>query len=269
LNETCRRYRERLLLEGLRDPAGSASDGHALACEPCRRFREAEREVAALLRSHRERTASTALRERVAAALEAEPGQDRRQWRRRRAMRVAAGAAALLLVLAGIGAAWLWARARGQRAVATAELMIEDHLNYARRADRLELAAAETDPLCAFFEREIGVAVRLPALPGATLVGGRRCHLGPRRAALAFYELRAARTAPADLAEPLSLFAFEVAGEDWSALEPVVLSGGRSVRCHMNRGVSVLVWEERGLVYALAGALPLEVLGRLLPALGS
>lgn len=81
-----------------------------------------------------------------------------------------------------------------------------------------------------------------------------------RPAALVFYQRDSAEADP----EPLSLFVFETAGEDFSAMDELDgLPGKRT--CHRaSRGVGIIVWEERGLVYALTAALETEQLGALL-----
>ena len=82
-------------------------------------------------------------------------------------------------------------------------------------------------------------------------MGARRCSLDGRPTALVFYALRDPSGDGPDIA---SLFAFEGHGEDWSAMRR--LPGGNRVLCHAHRkGVSVLVWERMGLVYALATGL--------------
>src|SRR6266704_1431641 len=84
-------------------------------CEDCRRFRDLETQTAEKLRRARPRwTASVALRERVAIAL---------------------------------FLAWRGADAGRSRAQATAELLVADHLRFARTPDRLQVATSSPSEL--------------------------------------------------------------------------------------------------------------------------
>lgn len=260
LPNACRAYRRSLLIDGL---AGLAlAHDHPEACSECRQFRDAERAVSAAIHDGRPRwVASVALRERIVAAVEAE--RHRADPRRRRSRRVAlqvavgafAAAAAIVVYLA-------WPRGADPQAEAhaLAELLVDDHLQFEARRDRLELATSSPVELQAWFQREVAIAPRLPKLGGASLTGGRSCRIGGRPAALAFYQ-----TSPADLApEPLSLFVFAAGDEDWSAMHEVPgLAGKRMCRYH-ERGIGLLIWQERGLVYAVAGALDPDALRALL-----
>lgn len=264
--ESCRAYRHALLV-GAPRPDG---DDHAAGCPDCCRFRDVELGTADAIRAGRPTwTASSSLRERVAIALEAErqaagrsmPARGASRRSRRRVLMIAGGvlaaaAAAALVVAVRAG------RADGQQlAHEMAEALVDDHLKYARRADRLQLAATSPPALETFFEQELQLAAKLPVLGDARLVGGRRCKLRGRPAALAFYD---AARADHPAGDPISLFVFESRGEDWSRMKEIPgLRGKRTCR-HHERGVGLVIWEERGLVYAMAGALEADELGRLL-----
>jgi hypothetical protein len=245
----CREFRRAFLLEG-NEEWGS----HAESCADCRAFVDAERKAAELLRAHGQRErAPLHLRERVAAVLDGEAGRRARGLRRRRVI----GAAAALAALGAVAAWAVVSRLDGDgrhRAHETMALVAEDFLEYAPMGKaRLQIESGDAAAVERFFAERVRLAAKVPPLKGLTLVGGRRCAVGGRPAALAFLERRAKEGA-----EHYGLFVFEPRGEDWSAMPEVPNLGGRRA-CHQSkRGVTILVWEERGLVYALAGALEIE-----------
>lgn len=147
-----------------------------------------------------------------------------------------------------------------QRAHSTAEFLVDDHLKYARRDARTQLATSSPAELQSWFEHQVELAAKLPELRGARLIGGRRCKVQGRPAALAFYEKTGT---DGRASEPLSLFVFEPGGEDWSEMEEVPGLHGKRLCRHHQRGVGLLIWEERGLVYAVAGALEADELRTL------
>lgn len=246
MNQGCHDFRSAFLVS---DGGGSA-DSHLASCDDCRAFVRTEQATKGMLRAHAPRwSASIELRERLTTILEKERrvGPARRQVRRRA---LVAGAVACV-VAAAIGT-WRWGgeHAGRQRAHAVTDLVVEDFLKYSTLgAEKFQISSADPATVEVFFREELQLAAKVPRFHGAALIGGRRCSLAGRPAALMFLERRNA-SAPA----PLSLFVFESGGEDWSAMEEVPGLTGRRA-CHRSqRGVGVLVWEERGLVYALVGA---------------
>ncbi|MBI3184162.1 MAG: hypothetical protein HYZ28_18675 [Myxococcales bacterium] len=248
VNRRCREFRRAFLLAGEGTHAGS----HPGACAECRAFVDAERSVGGLLRSHAPRwRASDQLRRRVEAVLH--------RHRSRRLLQRRALLAASIALVAGGGLGWWWLRADGTaRARAACDLMAEDFLKYAPRgAEKLQVSSASAAVVEAFFAEELRLGARVPRLSEAVVLGGRRCNLGGRPAALIFLE----REGPAGH-QPLSLFAFEPRGEDWTSAASA--PGPRPRRFLSSRGVGILVWEERGLTYALAGALDAAELASVL-----
>ncbi len=257
MDPRCHEYRRAVLLGDV----DASSNTHYLACVACRSFEQTERATSAMVRRAAPRWQAPAhLRENLAATLDRE---------RERASRVeslrhlALVAGFTLLLVSGALAIWIGrAETAGQRrAHATTDEIVADFLKYARLGPEGPQILT-TDPAAVerFFAERIRLAAKVPRLSGVTLIGGRQSNLGSRPAALLFFE----QSGP-EGAEPLSLFVFEPQGEDWSHMPEVKgLSGRRT--CHEHKhGVGVLVWEERGLTYALAGALELDQLKGLLP----
>lgn len=222
---------------------------HLRECEACRDFDAAEREVAGLVRRMAARPpAPRALRERLLAALETERGRSRRRWKLGRA-RVAAIAIA---AVAAAASGWMVLQRGASEARRTVEALALDHLRYADEGRGPELASSSPREVAAWLRDQTRLAVTVPKLPGASLLGARRCTVRGRPAALALYRLAGAG-GPGSTA---SLFAFRSGGEDWSRMEAVANSSARRICRAHDRGLSVLVWEERGLTYALVSELP-------------
>jgi anti-sigma factor RsiW len=92
------------------------------------------------------------------------------------------------------------------------------------------------------------IALELPRFAGLAVVGGRKCGLDGRPAALVFLEQNSTSGGRA-----FSLFVFEGRLDaEPSFVTTTDASGGRTARAS-ERGVGMLLWEKRGLVYALAG----------------
>lgn len=266
MRETCKDFR-RSFLQGEIDPN---LDEHTTECPECRHFKDMEHRTIEVVRTGRPRwTASSSLRERVVATLEAEREaghrtNPRRLWTRRNVLLfaglTATAAATVLFVAPGP-----LRNAGHRRAHSTAELLVDDHLKYARRSDHNQLTTSSPAELQGWFEHQVELAAKLPDMHGARLVGGRRCSVQGRPAALAFYEKIGD---DGRRSEPLSLFVFEPRGEDWSEMEEVPGLGGKRLCHHHQRGVGLLIWEERGLVYAVAGALEADELRALVAPTG-
>ena len=258
MNAPCRGYRRAVLLAS---PA-AVDDAHASHCEGCKRWSTSERRAAELVRANRPSwQAPVELRERVTATLEQE--RARKQVRTFLARRLAIGS--LAAVAAGLVIALVVSRhepsgAEGARAAV--DFLVADHLEFARRGpDRLKVASASPTEVQAYFEEHMELAPRIPPLGGARLLGGRRCSLGGNPAALVFYEYVPGE---GDEPESISLFVFEPRGADFAAVGETVQLGERRAVEISQRGVSLLLWEERGLVYALAGAVEAHELRRLI-----
>jgi anti-sigma factor RsiW len=224
---------------------------HLERCEACRRFEAGERSVAAAVRTRSRRDrAPQALRERLVAALEVErgrpPGGRRRSWKA-----VAVGAAASLLAVAAfilIGTVDGTAEAR--RTVAA---LAADHMEYAAGGP-MELASSSPAEVAEWLRARTRLAVTVPVPPGAQILGARRCRLRGRPAALVSYRLP---PSGADAAgSTASLFVFRSAGEEWSSMETLAEHRPKRICRAHDRGLSVLVWEERGLTYAFVTEIP-------------
>ena len=258
MDASCQEYRRAVLL----GEVDALSSTHALTCVACRSFEEAERATSAMVRRAAPQWQTPAhLRENLAATLDRERERAARVVSVRRLALVAG--LAVLLVSGGLAIWSARAETAGQRrAHATTDEIVADFLKYAHLGpEGLQILTRDPAAVERFFAERLRLATKVPRLSGVTLIGGRQDDLGGRPAALLLFE----QSKPEGDAEPLSLFVFEPQGEDWSRMPEVKGRSGRRT-CHEHKhGVGVLVWEERGLTYALAGALELDQLKGVLP----
>ncbi|MEE9217769.1 MAG: hypothetical protein V3U98_01740 [Acidobacteriota bacterium] len=253
----------RLIVQGRAEEAAVAE--HLRGCEPCRAFSSSEEEIAELCRRGAARhTAPAALRDRVEKLLAAEQPRERSAVPRRRVAGALIGgagkwlsvAAVLVAVVTVVTIAYFRYQGRASAHLAVGQIA-RDYIAYASRPDRAEIVSSSHGEIEKWLKARVRLAVRVPSLPGARLVGARRCTFGERVAALVFYELQEERGDTGDL---VSLYVFEGRGEDWSGM-PTLAETARQHFCRTHiQGVSVLVWEHLGLTYALASQLEDEEL---------
>ncbi len=129
-------------------------------------------------------------------------------------------------------------------------LFVLDHMEYAQRQEVAELKTGDLEELDEWFKPRLPFTPQLPALP-ASLEGGRLCHIGEERVALAFYNWNGNR---------ISLFVGDARRFDASSIAG--LSGPDPARISFGaeRGHSAAVWTKSGLTYVIVAACPEEEL---------
>jgi hypothetical protein len=241
--EDCRSFRRALLVSG---PA-AAGEAHPRSCPACAAFRDGElASSTAIRRSLRGVAAPDSLRQRVRETIVV--GRARRR-------RVLSSLAAAALLVAVVAASTWQVRSAGQaQAHDIEERLVTDYLEVAHAPDPLDVTDARPATLQRWFAQRLRLAVRLPVLRGGVLRGGRACNIAGRPAGMAVYDVAGTDALDDDVA----VFAFEPTGEDWSHMTACNDVAGRRI-CHGNaHGVALLVWEERGLTYAMTAALEPE-----------
>ncbi|ACG72966.1 putative transmembrane anti-sigma factor [Anaeromyxobacter sp. K] len=108
----------------------------------------------------------------------------------RPAVRAAALAAGLALAAGGIaGGAWLAGRGRAGLDRGLASDAERTHLRSFSRASPCEFESRDAGAVASWLEGALGFTVPVPELPGATLLGARRCALGGQPAAHLLYRV--------------------------------------------------------------------------------
>lgn len=144
----------------------AAVDAHVASCPDCTRALTGFATVRASMRAGAtERDVPLQLRDRVMALA----GAERRPTRRRRLLTGMAAVAAVLLVFLG---SW-----PGGMNSALAFELERHHLKAFSRLAPCEFESSDPAQVEAWIRREVGYAVEIPEIPGATLLGARRCRL--------------------------------------------------------------------------------------------
>lgn len=224
---------------------------HLEQCAACQQFFVAEKSLSALLRQHAPgEAASSTLRERVLSRIAEEQEKARRpaRWsfiRRQSAIRRRSAILVLaVFLLVGLIFAGLWLRSRHtQESEQLASILVDDHARY--QSATTEVTSSEPEVINAWFRDRVGFSVQPPRLADSSLVGGRLCNLRGHPAALVVYRK------PQNM---ISLFVLdgrniELPREHLIALEE------RPCFVATERGYNVVMWKERGLLYALVSDL--------------
>ncbi|MFQ5664863.1 MAG: hypothetical protein ACE5I7_00375 [Candidatus Binatia bacterium] len=130
---------------------------------------------------------------------------------------------------------------RSERAARLADDLVADHLHSVPDVRPAEIASSDRAEVARFFAHHVPFPAVVPAMPGATLLGGRLCRIESRRVELLFYR-REGRT--------LSLFVTD---------RPVA-----SDQCWTARAHHVCSWSNARVTMLLVGKLPQDELRRLL-----
>ncbi len=120
-----------------------------------------------------------------------------------------------------------------------ASILVDDHARY--QSATTEVTSSEPEVINAWFRDRVRFSVQPPRLSDSSLVGGRLCSLRGRPAALVFYRK------PQNM---ISLFVLD--GRDIELpKEHLIALEERPRFVTAERGYNVVMWKERGLLYAL------------------
>lgn len=216
---------------------------HLERCAACAREAEIERTIRkGLLRELHsvggDRAADERELERAVRRLANVPGV-RRKWRRPQFVGVSS-AALLALVAAG----WVWRQseqtAHGSERLA--DMLVNDFVHFQEKGSPLEFESNDREAVSSWLRAKTQLAVVLPAMDGdqCRLIGARKCVLGGRPTAFAFYEIHGAPVA-------LAVLASEPGDED--GMQEIRSTGGEHWvdRC---KGHTVVTCRRDKLAYA-------------------
>jgi len=125
-------------------------------------------------------------------------------------------------------------------------MFVLDHMEYAQQQEVTELKSGDLVELESWFKARLPFTPQLPALP-ALLEGGRLCHIGEERVALAFYNWDGNR---------ISLFVGDAKSLRISRIRGILSLAPDGVSFGSERGHSAAVWTKSGLTYVIVVACP-------------
>lgn len=134
------------------------------------------------------------------------------------------------------------------------DVLIADFDHFLSQGKPLHFASSDAQATSQWLQRELALDVAIPPPKGAhcKLMGARKCKLGARDAALAFYEMSDG---------PVTLLAFASQPSDTTGLQSV----GEHVWMDKCKGHTVVLCSQNGMTYAAVATLPVSELIHLMP----
>ncbi|MBI4686310.1 MAG: DUF4367 domain-containing protein [Nitrospirae bacterium] len=215
---------------------------HVRECPECRMFFEQERAFASLLRDKAAKDKAPAeLRQRL---LEAEPAKKMHSGLMYKIISIAA----ILMLVAGGYIFKLYSDTESM-----VEKIVNDHINFLSYSG-IQVTSSRSDEIKAWFGDRVDFSVNVPELKAA-LKGARLCLLDKKRLALLFYEHNGSQ---------ISLFVTtELDTERLLSGEEVIVKD-KKVRIVEQKGYNLLLWQERGISYALVSDLSIDKLKKII-----
>ena len=235
-------------------PQWVEAQDHLKHCPECRAFFFDEEALRSVLKTRLAKQAVPAhVRERILARIgEARTYDGRRRAFSLRGTRVRAAVATalgvILLFLVGIVGYQSLNNDPQERVLAE---LIDDHLRFKLGASALE--SSQVKQVEAWFSGKVDYPVQAPRFEQTELVGGRLCYLFGKKGAMLFYRKDGAM---------LALYVLD--GTDLN-IDRVARpeSGDRGFAYGVGKGHNLVLWQDRGLVYALVSHLQKDELVRL------
>jgi len=218
---------------------------HLEQCAACRQFFAAENELSEMLQKRAPREgASSTLREQVLSRIAEEQEKAKRPSRWRFARKRAVILSLLVFLLVGLLSAGFWLRSRHiEESEQLASILVDDHARY--QSATTEVTSSEPEVINAWFRDRVRFSVQPPRLADFSLVGGRLCNLRGHPAALVSYRK------PQNM---ISLFVLD--GSDIELpREHLIAIDERPCFVATERGYNVVMWKQRGFLYALVSDL--------------
>jgi len=119
------------------------------------------------------------------------------------------------------------------------------HINYLQSPNLIDISSSEAKEVESWFRYKVDFIVKVPELSGTKLIGGRLCSIFQKRAAVLVYK---------DQSQALSLFVIDQPNLDISTMDTIDIDGKKLCR-GSRKGVNLVLWKDRGLVYALVSGM--------------
>ncbi|MEX1137748.1 MAG: DUF4367 domain-containing protein [Bacteroidota bacterium] len=240
---------------------GLAASHHAAGCQDCRLFFAQEKKFSSAMqkrfpRRHapprlRESVLQGVANERKKAEVRSTPFRTRFRLRESVLGAIALAATLLLLTLF-----FLSRQDEVGWTESVLNLFIQDHLAMKLKEHPLDVETSDNDRLQRWLAARVDFNVTVPRPAALTLKGGHLCLIGGKRSVSLSFEKDAV---------PLTLYMIDQKGADLAGLKRVSIVSGNSVFLYDSKGCNILLWQQRGLVYALISDLSEEELVAIVP----
>lgn len=119
------------------------------------------------------------------------------------------------------------------------------HIQYSTGTELLDVSSTNSQDIELWFKDKMDFHLKIPNLNGANIIGGRLCKLFDKPAAVLLYK---------NQEELISLFIFDNPDLDIYSMDMLNIDGKRLCRGN-GKGVNLVLWEDKGLIYALVSPL--------------
>ena len=167
---------------------------------------------------------------------------------------IAAALGALVALVLGVVSYQSLPLDRQERVLAE---FIDDHLRF--RPAVFQIESSRVEQVEAWFSGKVDFLVQAPRFEQAELLGGRLCYMFGKKGALLFYQKHGT---------PLSFYILEESGIKLDRVERHEYGDNRFAY-GMGKGHNLILWKDRGLLYALVSDLQKDELIRLASSVSS
>lgn len=232
---------------------------HVAGCSLCKSFFVREDQFRTLVRSKIPATpASAQFREMILSKIAKERDKTSKKTFSNLRRRVSVVGAFLAIGLALV--IYTLLRPTGPRDDASADqivnMFIQDHIAGKVKEEPFDLVTSDKTRLERWFLARVDFNVTIPKLENTKLLGGRLCLMNGRRTVSLIFQ---------KTETPITLYIADRSTVNFAALEASTSISNRSVYHANVKGCSIVLWEEKGLVYSLVSDLSEKELLGLVP----
>lgn len=210
---------------------------HIKECRECREFIDGEKSFGSLLRNAvKKEPVPEELKERILNAGKTKKTSFKQTYRML--------AAAILILILTIGGYMYSIHIKSDSIL---EKILNDHIKFLP-VPQAHITSSNPDEVAEWFRGKVNFPVMPPSI-SAAIKGGRLCLLGKKHFALLFYEYNGS---------PVSVFITDgnIPG-DLKTKKEVMLKDNKAYALYKS-GYTILLWEDRGLMYSLVSELDVE-----------
>lgn len=215
---------------------------HIKKCRECREFVEGEKSFGSLLRSAvKKEPVPDELREKILNAGKTQKMRIKSTYRM-----LAVAASILILTIAG------YMYSTHTKSDSILEKIVNDHIKFLP-VPQTHIKSSDPREVTEWFRGKVNFSVIPPSI-SAVIKGGRLCLLDKKHFALLFYEYNGS---------PVSVFVTDGnIPDDLKTKKEVMLKDNKAYVLHRS-GYTILLWEDKGLMYSLVSELDAEQIQKI------